>query len=165
MRRGWLALPILVCAAACSPLRDYQEASRGLRFHLDRVEPKVHVTLPVDRSRIAFKVVLGVDNPSQVPFHVLGFAGDLKLEHRGTLRPIGRLELASPIDLPAAGTGRLETELSFSYSDLRDNWVAIEAMARGGSGTWRLEGSLKVEAYGIRFQIPVRSSRALGSGE
>jgi len=162
MRRSWLALPILVVATACSPLKDYREAARGLRFHLDRVEPSVHLALPLDRSRMAFRVIVGVDNPSGVPFHVVGFTGDLKLETRGAVRTIGRMDLAKPLDLPAAGTGRMEVEVSFTYADLRENWVPIQAAAQGGSGVWHLEGTLKAEAYGFPVQLPVKSNRAFG---
>jgi len=164
MRKGWLALPILVCATACSPLKEYQEAARSLRFHLDRVEPSLHLTLPVDRSRMAFKVLLGVDNPSTVPFHVVAFSGDLKLDARGSTGSIGRIELAKAVDLPAGGRAQLETELSFSYQELRDNWVALNAIGKGGAGTGHLEGTLKAQAFGFPIQLPVHTSRAVGSG-
>ncbi len=165
MRRAWLALPVLACVCACSPLKDYQDAARLLRFHLDRVEPSVHLALPLDRSRMGFRMVIGVDNPSQVPFHVLTFSGDLKLETRGAIQPIGRIELAKPLDLPAAGTGRMDAEVTFTYQELRDNWVAIQAAARGGSGVWHLEGTLKAEAFGLPLSFPVRTSRSFGGGE
>lgn len=162
MRKARLAFPILVLATACSPVRDYREAARSLRFHLDRVEPGVHLAFPLDRSRMAFRVVVGVDNPSTVPFHVLAFTGDLRLETRGADHAIGRLDLSRPLDLPPGGSGRMEVEVSFSYGDLRDNWVAIQAAAQGGSGVWRLEGSLKAETYGFPIQFPVKSSRSFG---
>lgn len=162
MRPARLALPILVLATACAPVRDYREAARGLRFHLDRVEPRVHLALPLDRSRMAFRVVVGVDNPSGVPFHVTAFTGDLRLETRGAVHAIGRMDLARPIDLPPQGAGSMEVEVSFSYGDLRDNWVAIQAAAQGGSGVWLLEGALKAETHGFPIQLPVRSRRAFG---
>jgi LEA14-like dessication related protein len=163
MRRGWLALPVLAVTMACTPLKDYQEAARQLRFHLDRVEPSLHVSLPVDRSRIGFRVVLGVENPSTVPFHVVGFTGDLMLDNGGGMRSIGHLELTRALELPAGGQGQLDTELSFSYQDLRDNWVAIQSAAKGGAGTWHLEGALKAEVYGLPIKLPVRTSRPYGS--
>ncbi len=162
MRPARLVLPVLVLATACAPVRDYREAARGLRFHLDRVEPRVHLALPLDRSRMAFRVVVGVDNPSGVPFHVSAFTGDLRLETRGATHAIGRMELARPIELAPRGSGSMDVEVSFSYGDLRDNWVAIQAAAQGGSGAWLLEGALKTEAYGFPIQLPVKSRRAFG---
>jgi len=162
MRKVLLALPALVLATACNPVREYQEAARSLRFTLDRVEPSVHLALPLDRSRVAFRVVVGVDNPSTVPFHVLAFTGDLRLETRGAIHPIGRMDLARPLDLAPRDGGRMEVEVSFTYGDLRDNWVAIQAAAQGGSGVWHLEGVLKAEARGVPISLPVRSSRGFG---
>jgi len=52
--------------------------------------------------------------------------------------------------------------VSFSYGDLRDNWVAIQAAAQGGSGVWLLEGALRAETHGFPIQLPVRSRRAFG---
>jgi LEA14-like dessication related protein len=162
MRPARLAFPILVVAAACSPVQTYRDAARTLSFHLDRVEPSVHLALPLDRSRMAFRVIVGVDNPSKVPFHLSGFTGDLKLETRGAVRSIGRMELARPLELPASGSASMEVEVSFTYGDLRDNWVPIQAAAQGGSGVWHLEGTLKAEAHGIPLQFPVKSNRAFG---
>ncbi|HLO68017.1 MAG TPA: LEA type 2 family protein [Holophaga sp.] len=160
--RAWRAVPVLVAMAACSPIREYEAAARSLRFRLARVEPQLRMALPLDRSRIAFKVVLEVENPSPVPFHVLGFAGDLALTFRDARRPLGRLELARPLDLPAGGMARMETELSFTYQELRENWTAIQAVASGAPGAWHLEGRLKAEAFGLPIQLPVRTTREFG---
>lgn len=162
MRTGRLAFPILVFATACSPLRDYQEAARSLRFHLDRVEPGLRLSLPVDRSHVAFRLILGVENPSTVAFHVLAFSGELRLEAAGAPRPIGRIELATPLDLPPGGSAKLDAELTFSYGELRDNWVALQSIAKGAPGAWHLEGTLKAETHGFNLQLPVRASRSFG---
>ena len=162
MGRAWRALPILACAIACSPIKDYQEAARALTFHLDRVEPRLQLALPLERSQIAFRVTLGVTNPSTVPFHVVGFEGRLGLEAGGAQRAIGRIELAQPLELPAGGQGRLEAELAFTYQDLKDNWPALEAAMSGAPGRWHLEGTLRATAYGLPLQLPVRTSRGQG---
>ena len=159
MRRGWLALPLLACATACSPVKDYREAARGLRFHLDRVEPDLKLTLP---PSVVVRVVLGVENPSSVPFHLTAFAGDLRLESQGAMHPVGHLELARPLELPAGGAARLEVEVTFSLQELRDHWGALQAAAKGGSGTWHLEGALQAQAYGLPLTVPVRSLHPFG---
>jgi LEA14-like dessication related protein len=165
MRKGWLALPALVCATACSPVKDYQEAARSLRFTLERVEPRVQFALPVDRSRIAFKLILRVENPSSVPFHVTSFEGALKLETlNGPVRSLGSVELSRPLELPAGGTARMETEVSFTYSELRENWAAIQSVAAGGAGAWQVEGFLCLEAYRLPIKLPVKSRNAFGGG-
>ena len=162
MRKGWLALPLLM-AAACSPLRDYQEAARSLRFRLGRVEPSLHLTLPLDRSRLGFRVMLEVENPSSIPFPVLAFSGELRLETEGTFRAIGHVELARPLELPAMGRGQLEGDLSFAYRDLKENWGALQDAVKGGPGIWHMDGTLRGEVHGFALQVPVHSSRPLGS--
>jgi len=162
--RSWRAVPVLAVLAACSPVQEYQEAARSLRFRLVRLEPELRMALPLDRSRIAFRIVLEVENPSRVPFHVLGFGGDLALTWRGERRGLGRLELARPLDLPAGGTARMETELSFTYQELRDNWTAIQAVASGSAAEWHIEGQLRAEAFGFPIRVPVRTTRASGGG-
>jgi hypothetical protein len=146
-------------------VKDYQEAAQHLRFTLERVEPSIHVSLPVDRSRIAFRVILRVENPSSVPFHVRSFEGGLKLELRnGPIRPLGAVELSSPLELPAGGSARMETEVSFAYQELRENWAAIQSVASGGSGAWHLEGFLCLEAFRIPIKLPVKSRNTFGGG-
>jgi len=162
MAGAWRALPILACAIACSPIKDYTEAARALTFQLQRVEPRLHMALPLERSQVGFRVTLGVTNPSPVPFHVLGFTGQLRLEAGGAQRPIGRIELAQPLELPAGGQGRLEADLAFTYQDLKDNWPALVAAMCGAPGRWHLEGTLRATAYGFPVQLPVRTSRGQG---
>jgi len=163
MRTGWLALPILVCAAACSPVKDYQEAARGLQFQLDRVQPEFRLALPLERSQVVFRVLLTVVNPSKVPFHILAFAGDLSLETGGQLCAVGHVQLTKALELPATGSAGLEVEVSFSYQDLRDNWGAIQSATQGGAGAWRLDGSLQARAYGLPLNLPVRTHRPFGT--
>ena len=162
MGRGWLAFPLLA-AVACSPARDYQEAARSLRFRLDRVEPGLRLALPLDLSRMVFKVVLEVANPSRIPFHLVAFAGDLRLESGGTFHPVGHLELARPLELPAEGSAPLEVEVAFAYRDLQEHWPSLQAAARGGSGVWHLEGTLKAVVHGIPVERPVRAERSFGN--
>jgi len=163
MRLGWVALPLLIAAPACSPVRNYQEAARSLRFSLDRVEPRLELALPLDRSRVAFDVTLGVANPSTVPFHLLSFEGSLRLEAEGAALPVGQIRLARALDLPAGGQAQLEVALSFGYQDLAKAWPALQAALNGGRpGAWELEGSLAGEVYGFPVRVPVRTRRAFG---
>lgn len=162
MRLGRLAVPILLLAPACTQVREYQEAARSLSFRLERVEPQVRLALPLDRSGITFRIVVAVENPSKVAFHVAGFAGDLLLEAGGSPFTLGHVDLARPLDLAPASTGRMEAEVTFTYGDLRDHWARIEAVTRGASGAWSLQGTLKAEAYGVPLSLPVRTRRAFG---
>ena len=163
MRLGWAALPLLI-APACSPVQRYQEAARSLRFTLDRVEPSIQLAFPLDRSQITFAVTLGVDNPSSVPFHLIGFEGALRLEVDGVSRPLGQVRLARALDIPPQGTAQLAVDLAFGYQDLADRWPAIQAVLHGEkAGAWELDGILRGSAYGFPVKLPVRTWRAFGN--
>lgn len=162
MRKGWLAVPLLAASTACTPIREYEQAAHSLAFHLERVEPRLHLALPLDRSSITFRIVLGVDNPSRVAFHVLGFTGDMTLEAGGSPFNLGHVELARPLDLAPASSGHLEAEVTFPYEGLRDHWDRIEAAVHGSQGAWNLQGSLRTEAFGLPITLPVRTRRAFG---
>jgi hypothetical protein len=164
MRLGWIALPLLIAAPACSPVRNYQEAARSLRFSLDRVEPRLELAFPLERSQVAFDVTLGVDNPSTVPFHLTRFEGSLRLEADGAVQPVGQIRLARALDLPAGGRAQLEVALSFGYQDLAKAWPALQAALNGGRpGAWELEGALAGEVYGFAVQVPVHTRRSFGA--
>jgi hypothetical protein len=160
MRLGWLAVPLLMAGPACDPVRTYQEAAHSLRFTLDRVEPRLQVAFPLDRSRLTFDLMLGVDNPSTVPFHVQSFQGDLRLESGGAVHPLGRLELVRELELPAQGQAQLAVQLAFTYQDLKEHWGPIQDALHGKiPGAWKLEGALRGQAYGLPVKLPVTARR------
>ena len=164
MRLGWVALPLLIAVEACSPVRKYQEAARSLRFSLDRVEPSFQLGFPLERSRLSFHLILGVDNPSTVPFHLRGFLGDLRMESLGSSAQVGHLELEKAVDLPAGGHAELAVEASFVYQNLKAQWGPLQSALRAESqGAWALEGELKLEAYGFPWQLPVKTRRPFGT--
>jgi len=164
MRLGWMALPMLVAATACNPVKEYQDAARSLRFTLERVQPSLELAFPLNRSRVAFNVILGVDNPSTVPFRVFGFEGTLRMETTGKLQPLGQVGMGQPLDLPAGGRAELPVVLSFTYQDLADRWPELQAVLHGeAAGSWELKGVLHAEVHGLPLQLPVRTRRSFGT--
>ena len=165
MRAGRLALPLLIALPACSPVRDYQEAARSLAFTLDRVEPRLQLAFPLDRSRLALEITLGVHNPSTVPFHIQSFQGELRLDSGSGAQVLGQVGLAKAFDLPAGGDAQLAITAEFAYRDLERCWPGVLAAVRGGApGSWELEGSLGAAVHGIPVRLPVRTRQAFGGG-
>lgn len=172
MRLGWLALPLIIAVEACAPVRNYQEAARSLRFTLDRVEPRLQLAFPLERSRLALQITVTVENPSSVPFHLQGFEGEVRLESAGPSAqpsgrvaplPLGHVALLRALDLPPGGRADLAVEVSFFYQDLRDQWEPLQAALRpGASGTWSLQGTLSLDAYGVPWRLPVTTRRSFG---
>ena len=164
MRLGWMALPLLVATTACHPVKDYQEAARSLRFTLERVQPNLELTFPLTRSRVTFNLILAVDNPSPVSFHVYGFEGALRMETTGKLQSVGQVGMGQPLDLPAGGRAELPVVLSFTYQDLADRWPELQAVLHGeAAGSWELKGVLHAEVHGLPLQLPVRTRRSFGT--
>ena len=163
MRPGWIALPLLIAVPACSPVRGYQDAARSLRFSLDRIEPSLQLAFPLDRSRLVVDLTLGVENPSTVPFHLQTFSGEVRLDTGAGLQPLGQLELARPLDLPAGGRADLAVSAAFGYRELALRWPELQAALRDRRpGAWELAGTLGAEVPGIPLRLPVRTRRGFG---
>lgn len=166
MRKAWLALPVLLLATGCAELnlvQKYQDASRQLRFSLDRVEPSLHLAFPLEESRVGFRLVVGVDNPTQVHFRARGLAGRLSLEEATRSHPIGQVAFGRGIDLPPGARSQMPVDLSFGYRELKQAWAPLNSALRGQKGTWRIDGELQMEAFGLPFTLPLRASKASGT--
>lgn len=166
MRKVWLALPALLLAVGCAELnlaQRYQDASRQLRFSLDRVEPSLHLSFPLEDSRVNFRLVIGVDNPSQVRFHARGFTGQLSLEEATNTHAVGRVAFSQGVDLAPGARSQMPVDLSFGYRELKEAWSPLSSTLRGQKGTWRLDGQLQLEAFGLPFTLPIRTSKTTGN--
>jgi hypothetical protein len=163
MRLGWLAVPWLIAAPACNPVAQYQAAARSLRCTLVRVEPSLQLALPLEQSRVRFRITLQVVNPSSLPFHLQGFEGAFRLESDGQMRPLGQLAMVRPLDLPANGQADLEVELVCTCQDLADRWPDLLSAVRGQHpGAWSVEGTLRGTVHGFPVRLPVRTRHRFG---
>ena len=163
MRLGWLAVPWLIAAPACNPVAEYQAAARSLRCTLVRVEPSLQLALPLEQSRVRFRITLQVVNPSSLPFHLQGFEGAFRLESDGQMRPLGQLAMVRPLDLPANGQADLEVELVCTCQDLADRWPDLLSAVRGQHpGAWSVEGTLRGTVHGFPVRLPVRTRHRFG---
>lgn len=166
MRRLWISVPALLLLTGCAelnPARMYQEAARQLRFSLDRVEPSLQLTFPLEDSRVGLRLKIGVDNPSQVHFRARGLSGQLRLEEGTATHPIGQVAFSQGIDLPPGARSQMPVDLSFSYRELKQAWSPLKSVIQGRPGTWHLEGQLQMEAFGIPFTLPLRASKSTGN--
>jgi len=164
MARRWLAVPLLVAVPACSPVRGYQDAARSLRFTLDRIEPRLQLAFPLDQSRLVVDLILGVENPSALPFRIRTFSGEVRVDTGAGLQPLGRLDLVQALDLPAGGKAQLAVSASFGYRELAQRWPELQAALREGRpGAWELVGSLEAEVHGFPVRLPVRTRRGFGA--
>ena len=166
MRGRWLAVPALLLLTGCAELNPallYRNAARQLRFSLDRVEPSLQLAFPLENSRVGFRLVVGVENPSQVRFRARSLGGKLALEEGTNTHAIGQVAFSQGIDLAPGGRSQMPVDLSFGYRELQQAWGPLGSAIRGKKGTWRLDGQLQLEAYGIPFTMPIRASKGTGN--
>jgi len=165
MRRLWLVVPAALTLVSCKPLdtaASYRQAASQLTFQLERVEPRLEALFPLDRSRLMVRLVIRVNNPSEVRFQAKHVLGDLGLEELGLTHRLGTVDLPQGVELAPGTTSPLVLDLSFSYGDLRQNWPALtRAMRTGSSTTWRLDGKARMEAYGIPITVPFHARKTL----
>jgi len=158
MRGAWVAVPALLALVSCKPsdlASSYRKAASQLSFHLERVEPRLDMVLPLDRSKLVVRLVVRVDNPSEVHFHARRIVGELGFEELGQLRRVGSVDMPQGVDLVPRGSSLMVLDLSFAYGDLRRNWAAISQVVRqGDKAAWRLEGKASLEAYGLPITLP-----------
>lgn len=166
MRRLWI-LPALVLLAGCdavNPALRYQEAARGLRFSLDRVEPHLDLAFPLERSRLRLRLDVGVDNPSDQRLRTRRVTGNLGLSSRGRDHALGTVSFPEGADLAPKGRSTLKVEVSLGYGDLKEAWGPLSgAVLRQEAATWTLAGEARFEVLGIEFGVPFRTSQSSGS--
>lgn len=166
MRRLLLLAPVVLLMGcdALNPALQVQEAARQLRFTLDRVEPRLDLAFPLDRSRLRLRLDLGVDNPTDVRLKTRRVSGDLHLQAQGGDHALGTVAFPEGMDLAPKGRSTLRAELSFGYGDLKAAWGPLSgAVLRHEPATWTLAGEARFDVLGLEFGVPFRTRRSSGS--
>jgi LEA14-like dessication related protein len=165
MRRLWV-LPLVVLLFGCdtiNPAPRYQEAARQLRFSLDRVEPRIELAFPLEQSRLRLQIDVGVDNPSDQRLRTRRVVGDLHLNTQGGDHALGLVSFPEGADIAPKGRSVLRVEVAFNYSDLKGAWGPLSgAVLRHEPATWSLAGEARLDALGVEFGVPFRTSKESG---
>jgi len=157
------ALLLLSGCKALDPVALYREAARQLHFTLEKVEPKLELTFPLDRSRIRFVLNLGVENRSSLRLASRALGGKLHLDQEGTSRTIGFVSFPRGIDLAPSAKSSTAAEIALSYADLKDLWEPLQAVIkRKQGGTFRLDGEAELVVMGFNVRVPLRASKHAG---
>ena len=124
MRRLWI-LPTLVVLVGCdglNPALRYQEAARQLRFTLDRVDGRIDLAFPPERSRLRLLIDVGVDNPSDQRLRTRRVTGDLHLMAQGIDYALGSVSFPEGADIAPGSRSVLKVEVALGYNDLKTAW-------------------------------------------
>jgi len=165
MRRFWSipALLLLVGCEAINPALRYEEAAQGLRFSLDRVEPRVELAFPLEQSRLRLRLEVGVDNPSDQRLRTRKVGGDLRLNARGQDLALGSVSFPEGADIAPKSRSVLKVDVSLGYGDLQSAWGPLSgAVQRHEPATWSLAGEARFEVLGIEFGVPFRTQKDSG---
>jgi hypothetical protein len=156
-----LASVFLMCGCGIvDPVAAYRAAAQQLHFSLDRVEPKIELAFPLDQSRIRFRFVMGVKNDSNLRLHARGLNCKLSLDSADQLSAIGDVLLPGGFDVAANGQATVPLELALTYRDLQAVWRPImDVVQNHKAATWKLDGTANLEAMGIGFDVPIRSTK------
>lgn len=156
-----IASLLLLCGCGTvDPVAAYRTAAQQLHFSLERVEPKVELAFPLDQSRIRFRFILGVGNDSTLRLHARGLACKLSLDSTDQIRTIGDVGLPGGFDVAAKSKAEVPLELALTYRDLQAVWRPImDVVQNHKAATWKLDGTANLEAFGIGFDVPIRSTK------
>jgi hypothetical protein len=165
MARLW-ALPALVLLIGCealNPALRYQEAARQLRFSLDRVEPSIEFSFPLEQSRVRLRIEVGVDNPTDQRLRSRRVVGDLRLLAQGTDFALGSVSFPEGADIAPRSRSVLKVDLALGYGDLKTAWGPLSgAVLRQEPATWNLAGEARFEVLGIEFGVPFKTVKESG---
>lgn len=165
MRRLFLpALVLLTGCQALDPTLAYREAAKRLTFTLERVDPRLDVTFPLERSRLRLRLVLKVTNDSDVRLHARALGGAFTLTLGNRRHALGQVGFPGGLTLAPRGASEVVAEVAFDYAALKEAWGPLqEAVLRHKAATWHLEGEAKMDALGVGLTLPLRATRNSGS--
>ncbi|MDE3246404.1 MAG: LEA type 2 family protein [Acidobacteriota bacterium] len=154
------SLALMCGCGIVDPAETYRAAARQLRFSLERVEPKVELAFPLNQSRIRFRFDIEVRNDSDLRLHARGLDCKLSLHSADQINAIGDVGLPGGFDVPAKGRASVPLELALTYRDLQTVWRPIMDVVQGHkAAAWKLDGTAKLEALGIGFDVPIHSTK------
>lgn len=158
------ALLLLAGCQALDPAASYREAAKHLTFSLSKVEPRVDLAFPLERSRVRLKIFLKVENASDVRLSARALGGALAVTTKERTHALGHLAFPAGLDLAPRAQSEVIAELALDYGALQSAWEPLtEIVQHGRAATWTLDGEAKVDVYGIPLTLPLHATRKSGS--
>jgi hypothetical protein len=153
----------MVGCDALNPALRYQEAARQLRFTLDRVDARIDLAFPPERSRLRLLIDVGVDNPSDQQLRTRRVAGDLHLKTQGGDYGLGLVSFPEGAEIAPKDRSNLKVEVALGYLELKAAWGPLSgAIMRHEPAIWSLAGEARFEALGVPFGVPFHTQKESG---
>jgi LEA14-like dessication related protein len=154
---------VLVGCESLNPALRYQEAARQLRFTLDRVDARIDLAFPPERSRLRLLIDVGVDNPLDQRLRTRRVAGELRLKAQGGDYALGSVSFPEGAEIAPKGHSALMVEVALSYDDLKTAWGPLSgAVMRHEPATWSLAGEARLDVLGVEFGVPFHTQKESG---
>ena len=133
-----------------------------LHIHIEKLEPKPRIEIPLDRSGLDVIIHLGVENPTDIPINAKSFIGKLEIEQSGASSVLGDVNFGGAVSIPARSSGTIPITLQFKYNDIKSAWKPVANVAMGQTTVWKLSGGLGFGSARSTYTIPVNLSKTTG---
>jgi hypothetical protein len=139
------------------------DISKMLDVKLDRLEPKINIAIPLDRSSFDVTIYLKVENSTNNLLTAMSFVGGLELEQGGTSHYIGGISINDTISLPSKGTALFPITLNLGFNAVRNAWIPLQsAVGSNQASVWRINGSMGVRVNKVTVSVPVNLTWPMG---
>jgi len=165
------ALTLMLALTGCmkpSPERliaEVDDIINQLSFQIEKLEPKLRVELPIDRSGLDVIIHLGIETPTDKPINAKSFFGKLEIEQGGESNILGDVKFSGGVSVPARSSGTVPITLQFKYDDIRNAWKPLANVALGHVAVWKLSGGLELTSGKNTYTVPVNLSTTTGESD
>ena len=135
-----------------------------LHIHIEKLEPKPRIEIPLERSGLDVVIHLGIENPMDIPINAKSFSGKLEIEQNRASNVLGDVNFGGAVSIPARGSGTIPITLQFNYNDIKNALSPVTNIVRGQTTVWKLSGRLGLSSARSTYTIPVNLSKTTGDG-
>ncbi len=158
--KAWAAAFALLSLSGCATVME-RVGLLNCKYSLEKVNPRLEITVPVSRSAVAlaFEVKVTNPNPSRVTLDHLAF--DLRVNDT----PVASGDSRQQKSIEAQSEGMIEIESRFTYEALKDAFLTLAESVRRGEAKYEIKGTAFYDTALGPFQLPVTITKGeVGGG-
>jgi len=159
-RKAWAAAFALLTLSGCAAVME-RVGLLNCTYSLEKVNPRLEITVPVSRSAVAlaFEVKVTNPNPSRVTLDHLAF--DLRVNDT----PVASGDSRQQKSIEAQSEGAIVIESRFTYEALKEAFLTLAESVRRGEAKYEIKGTAFYDTALGPFQLPVTITKGeLGGG-
>ncbi len=159
-RKAWAAAFALLTLSGCAAVME-RVGLLNCTYSLEKVNPRLEITVPVSRSAVAlaFEVKVANPNPSRVTLDHLAF--DLRVNDT----PVASGDSRQQKSIEAQSEGTIVIESRFTYEALKEAFLTLAESVRRGEAKYEIKGTAFYDTALGPFQLPVTITKGeVGGG-